>query len=163
MNNPVSKFGGESMNFPEIEASNLEGRKFKLPQDLDGKLNVIIMPFLREQQEIVDQWVFFLVDLVQKKPELQFYEIPILQARDKYFQLAVDEAMRAGIPDKSARERTITIYTDREEFLPKLKIAGLEIIQIFLLNKEGHILWRSEGEFTEQKGIELQKVINENL
>ncbi len=151
------------MIFPEIKGSNLEGRKFKLPQELDGKLNVVIMPFLREQQEIVDQWVFFLVDLVKKKPELRFYEVPTLQARDKYFQLAVDEAMRAGIPDKSARERTITIYTKREEFLTKLDIGGLDIIQIFLLNKDGRILWRSEGEFTEQKGIELQKVINENL
>jgi len=143
------------MNFPEIEGQNLEGHKFKLPQDLDGKLNVVIMPFLREQQEIVDQWVFFLVDLV--------YEVPTLQARDKYFQLAVDEAMRAGIPDKSARERTITIYTNREEFLPKLNIEDLEIIQIFLLNKDGQILWHSEGEFTKQKGIELEKAINENL
>ncbi len=150
------------MNFPEIEGSNLEGRKYILPQDLSGKLNVVIMPFLREQQETVDQWVFFLVELVQKQPELRFYEIPTLQARDKYFQMAVDEAMRAGIPDKSARERTITIYTNREEFLPKLNVDGLEIIQIFLLNKKGQILWRSEGEFTKQKGIELEKAINEN-
>ncbi len=151
------------MDFPKIEGSNLEGRKYKLPQDLDGKLNVVIMPFLREQQELVDQWVFFLMDLFQKKPELRFYEIPTLQARDKYFQMAVDEAMRAGIPDKSARERTITIYTNRDEFLPKLNIEGLEIIQIFLLNKDGQILWRSEGEFTKQKGIELKKTINESL
>ena len=151
------------MNFPEIEGSNLEGRKYILPQDLNGKLNVVIMPFLREQQETVDQWVFFLVELVQKQPELRFYEIPTLQARDKYFQMAVDEAMRAGIPDKSARERTITIYTNREEFLPKLSVDGLEIIQIFLLNKKGQILWRSEGEFTKQKGIELEMAINENL
>jgi hypothetical protein len=43
------------MSFPEIEASNLEGRKFVLPQDLDGELNVVIIPFLREQQELVDQ------------------------------------------------------------------------------------------------------------
>jgi hypothetical protein len=151
------------MNFPEIEAFNLEGRKFTLPQDLDGTLNVVIMPFLREQQEIVDQWVAFLKNLVQKVPDIEFYEVPTLQARDKYFQLAVDEAMRAGIPDKSARERTITIYTNREEFLPKLNIKDLEIIQIFLLNKDGQILWRSDGDFTKQKGLSLENAINENL
>ena len=65
--------------------------------------------------------------------------------------MAVDEAMHAGIPDKSACERTITIYTNREEFLPKLNVDSLETIQIFLLNKKGQILWCSEGEFTKQK------------
>ena len=51
----MKQLSGDKMNFPKIEGSNREGHKYILPQDLDGKLNVVIMPFLREQQETVDQ------------------------------------------------------------------------------------------------------------
>jgi hypothetical protein len=149
--------------FPTIEASNLEGEKVLLPQDLEGTLNVVIIAFQRQQQLLVDTWIPFLEELTHKTPGLAFYELPTIRSGIPFLRFIVDSGMRAGIPDKQARERTITIYTKKKQFRQKLDIPNEDNIFIFLMKKDGHILWRSEGEFTIQKGIELEKAINENL
>jgi len=149
--------------FPIIEASNLEGQKFKLPQELEGIINVVIIAFQRQHQLLVDTWIQFLEALMHKTLDLAFYELPTIRSGIPFLRFIVDSGMRAGIPEKSARERTITIYTKKKKFRQRLDIPNEDTIYIFLIKKDGYILWRSEGEFTEQKGIELQKAINENL
>ncbi len=151
------------MSFPIIEASNLEGQKVLLPQDLEGTLNVVIIAFQRQQQLLVDTWIPFLEALMHKTLGLAFYELPTIRSGIPFLRFIVNSGMRSGIPEKSARERTITIYIKKKKFRQRLEIPNEDTIYIFLMKKDGHILWRSEGEFTKQKGIELEKAINENL
>jgi hypothetical protein len=36
-----------TMNFPNVSSSNLEGQKFNLPKDFEGKLNIVVIAFRR--------------------------------------------------------------------------------------------------------------------
>src|SRR5689334_7709072 len=45
--------------FPHVEGKNLEGKQFVLPADFDGKYNVVLIAFHREQQNDVDTWLPF--------------------------------------------------------------------------------------------------------
>jgi hypothetical protein len=66
--------------------------------------------------------------------------------------------MRLGIQDKIARERTITVYTNRDKFFEIMNMKGDKIYTL-LLDKDGKILWRAEG-LANQKNIEsLQKIL----
>jgi len=151
------------VSFPIIETSTLEGKKVLLPQDLEGTLNVVIIAFQRQQQLLVETWIPFLEALVQKTPSLAFYELPTIRSGIPFLRFIVNSGMRSGIPDKSARERTITIYTKKKKFRQILGIPNEDTIYIFLIKKDGQILWRSKGESTKQKGIELERAINKNL
>lgn len=46
--------------FPRVEGSNLEGRRFTLPTDFEGDYNVVLVAFRRGQQGDVDSWLPFL-------------------------------------------------------------------------------------------------------
>jgi predicted transcriptional regulator len=66
--------------------------------------------------------------------------------------------MRLGIQDKIARERTITVYTNRDKFFEIMNMKG-DKIYVLLLDKDGKILWRTDG-LANQKNIEsLQKIL----
>ena len=71
----------------------------------------------------------------------------------------IDGGMRAGIPDRSVRERTITLYTNKPLFEKNLNIKSEDTIYLFLIRKNGEILWRSEGEFDAEKGEELSQLV----
>jgi hypothetical protein len=71
----------------------------------------------------------------------------------------IDGGMRAGIPDRSVRERTITLYTNKPLFEKHLNIKSEDTIYLFLIRKDGEILWRSEGEFDADKGEELTRTL----
>jgi hypothetical protein len=67
--------------------------------------------------------------------------------------------MRAGIPDPVARERTITLYVDKDPFRQTLALADEGDIYVLLLDGEGRVLWREEGSFTPAKGESLREAI----
>ena len=69
--------------------------------------------------------------------------------------------MRAGIPDRTARATTITLYLDKEPFRNALEIPDEETIYPMLVDRQGHVLWRTEGEWTPEKGEELEQIVKQ--
>ncbi|NHJ05950.1 MAG: hypothetical protein EAX90_14075 [Candidatus Heimdallarchaeota archaeon] len=147
--------------FPNIKGSNLEGRKFSIPKDLDGELNFLIIPFLRHQQFLVDRWVIHLSKLQKKYPFFEYYEIPTLAKTYTTVRFMIDGGMRAGIPDVKTRERTITVYTLKGPLKKKLGIDTEQTIYLYLL-KGDLILWEEFGEVTEEKVAKLEEVLIES-
>ncbi|TFF87480.1 MAG: hypothetical protein EU550_03175, partial [Promethearchaeota archaeon] len=88
------------MKFPEIDGNNLEEQPYHLPYDLEGELNLLIVPFKRWQQSLVDQWSVFLNEIASRYNFFKFYEIPTLAKSYKLMRFMIDGGMRAGIPNK---------------------------------------------------------------
>ncbi len=147
------------MKFPDISGENLEKKKYNIPYDLEGELNIVIVPFQRWHQSLVDEWSAFLNNIERSNRNFRYYEVPTLNSGYKIMRFMIDGGMRAGIPDRSVRERTITLYTNKPLFEELLNINSEDTIYLFLIRRNGEILWRSEGEYDIQKGEELLKII----
>jgi hypothetical protein len=147
------------MKFPEVAGENLEKKKINLPFDLEGEINMVIVPFQRWHQSLVDEWSVFLNKIEQSNHNFRYYEVPTLNSAYKVMRFMIDGGMRAGIPDRRVRERTITLYTNKPLFEQELNIKSEQTIYLFLIRKNGEILWRSEGEYEPQKGNELLKTL----
>jgi hypothetical protein len=142
--------------FPPVQGSNLERRQFRLPGDFEGERNLVLIAFRREQQFDVDTWSAPIKGLRERFPDLRFYELPTIKRGNPVFRFWLDSAMRAGIPDRTAREQTITLYLDKEAFRAALDLPSEETIYALLVDRQGRVLWRAEGPFTEAKGRELE-------
>jgi len=71
--------------------------------------------------------------------------------------------MRAGIPSKKTRGRTITLYIDKESFKGVLDIVTEETIYLFLIDVVGFVIWRGEGGLTGKSAELLEKAVDEYL
>ncbi|MBC7871344.1 MAG: hypothetical protein H7Y09_10945, partial [Chitinophagaceae bacterium] len=69
--------------------------------------------------------------------------------------------MRQGIPDPVVRARTITLYVNVSEFIEKLSLPGVSTIYTFLLDRDGQILRRIDGPFTDAMGKTLIDQLDE--
>ncbi|MFX1470390.1 MAG: hypothetical protein ACFFB8_17240 [Promethearchaeota archaeon] len=150
------------MIFPEVIGQNLEFEKFNLPYNLAGKLNLVIIPFRRWHQDLVDQWSFYLNSLEEKYSNFKYYEIPTLNRGYKVMKFMIEGGMRAGIPDKKVRERTITIYVNKSQFKKELEIQTEDTIHLFLINKKGEIIWHTEGQFNLNKTKALENILSKH-
>ena len=145
--------------FPKISAKNLEGDSLELPNDLDGKVNILIIAFRREQQSLVDEWIQYLEGHIQKNPHVALYEIPTIHFSYLPLRWMIDGGMRAGIADKKARERTITLYINKNKFKKHLDIEDENTIYIILIDKDGNLIWKTDGNITEDKSHSLLETI----
>ena len=149
--------------FPQVAGSSLEGRRFQLPQDFEGKLNLAIVAFQRWHQDLVDTWVPLARRLRSAYPDFRYYELPTIWRMNPLFRWSIDAGMRAGIADRNARAATITLYLDKEPFRQALEIADEETIHLFLVDSAGRVWWRGAGRFSDEAGEALARAVQAQL
>jgi hypothetical protein len=107
----------------------------------------------------IDSWMPFLQRLSDRYPAFAYYELPVLATGWRLSRGMIDSGMRAGVSDQQARERTITLYLDKDAFRQALDIPDEDTIRLLLLDASGEVLWRTEGPFTEAKGQALEAFV----
>jgi hypothetical protein len=147
--------------FPIVRADNLEKREFNLPAGFEGDRNLVLVAFEREQQKDVDTWLREMKRFEESDTGFRYYELPTIQRPNAFMRWFIDNGMRHGIPDRAARQRTITLYIEKKPFCDALRIADQKKIYALLVDREGKILWRSEGLFDEAKGASLRQALGE--
>jgi len=148
------------MQFPVVTSANLSRRKLTLPADFEGDLNVVIIAFQRWHQRVVDTWIPLAEQLEQAYEGVRYYELPVIQRINVLGRTFINEGMRAGIPDPKARARTITLYVDKAAFRQALELPHEEDIYVLLVDRQGNVLWRTEGEFMPEKGESLATTVH---
>jgi hypothetical protein len=147
---------------PKVIGEDLLKNIIEIPHDLHGGRNILIVAFKQWHQKIVNTWVPFLEDLVGKMSDLEFYEIPTIRRMNFLYRSIINGGMRAGIPSHETRGRTITLYIDKKPFRKALDIADEDDVHIFLIEREGKILWSAMGAFTPEKGTSLVEALHDS-
>lgn len=146
-------------HFPTVSGYNLERKEYQFPPDFLGRYNLVIIAFLREQQEVVNTWLPHAGQLEGQYPGFYYYELPTIRNMSLLSRTMLNEGMRAGIPDPLSRQRTVTLYLDKQAFKSALGITTEQQIHLFLVDRQGEILWRTTGEYTDKKLNDLIHVI----
>lgn len=146
--------------FPPVSGETLTGRHLDLPDDFEGVLNLVFLAFQREQQSDVDTWIPVGESIESDYADVRYYEIPTMSRLYAPVKRFIDGGMRSGIPDRETRDRTITLYTDKETVRRALDIDTEEKIHAFLVDREGTIYWRAEGPRDDTRAEHLREVID---
>jgi hypothetical protein len=142
-----------------VTGSSLQRKRLDLPEGFDGDLNLVFIAFQQWQQIQVDSWIPFARQLEGAHSGLRYYELPTIRRLNALARTFINEGMRAGIPDPIARERTITLYVDKDAFRQALQLPREDDIYVLLLERQGQVLWRTEGAFTQEKGESLAAAV----
>jgi len=149
--------------FPQLKAENLNREIMELPTELRGRLNLVMVAFQQWQQSVVDSWVPFLESLTEVYKDFDYYELPTIRKMNALYRRFIDGGMRSGIPSRDIRARTITLYINKDPFKEALDIVTEETIYLYLIDREGKILWESEGKLTEEKATALENKLRETM
>ena len=149
--------------FPKVTGKNLQRKTLHFPQDFPARFTLVLMAFYRHHQLDIDTWLPFASDLESEFGDLAYLEFPVIYKMGPVGQFMLNEGMRAGIPNRKAREKTITLYLNKTRFLEQLGVSTEKDIQIFLVQDDGQILWHGTGPFSQEKGAALQKLLQTQL
>ena len=147
------------LSLPSIQGKALTGKKFEAPADFDARHNLVIIAFLREQQELVDTWIPRMAALEDSLNSFRFYEFPVLPQMNAFTRWFIYQGMRSGVVSEAARERTVTFHLDKETFKKQLGIETENAIHLFLVGREGDVLWKTTGEWDRMKENDLRRAI----
>jgi len=150
LSGPALVAQGTRAVFPTIQGRTLEQREMEIPSELGGERNIVLVAFGPRQQRAVDSWAAAMRTIRSQALDVEVYEIPTLNRGWTPLRGWIDGGMRSGIPDRAAREATITVYIDKRPFKSALGITSESQIQVFLLDRSGVVMHRVEGPATPQ-------------
>jgi hypothetical protein len=148
------------MTFPTVNGSNLLREKLTLPQDFQGRLNLVFIPFEQWHQMEVDSWMALARELEEQFDDLAHYELPTIQSRNSFYKMFINEGMRAGIPNPKTRKHTITLYLDKAKFRRALDMLDEEHIYILLVDRQGKEFFRTRGPYTREGEAALRQALS---
>lgn len=154
--------GEATVRFPIVTGSNLVRQKLTLPYNFEGDLNVAVIAFEQWQQQEVDTWLPHLQQLEAEQPYLRYYELPTIRNMNFLSRAFINEGMRMGIPNNTARQRTITLYLNKRSFKVALDIRTERTITVMLVTQRGEVLWRTTGPFTPEQGAALAEAVQQH-
>ncbi|MDD3948732.1 MAG: hypothetical protein PHT43_04630, partial [Anaerolineaceae bacterium] len=125
------------MTFPTVSGSSLQREKLTLPQDFAGEYNLLFIAFQQWQQDEVNTWINLAESLEARFLGLVYYELPTIRSLNAFSKFFINEGMRAGIPSPKSRERTITLYLDKDDFRAALGLEDEEHIFVLLIDQQG--------------------------
>jgi hypothetical protein len=145
--------------FPAVEGENIDGKRFRLPGDFEGDLNVVLIAFQRDQQEQVDTWVPALRQLGTEFKTVRYYELPTIKEMGRLMRWVITSGMSRGIDDPLARAATITLFIDKESFRTSLDIRHEDAITLVVVDRNGRVYWQTVGVYTAEKEKALRTVL----
>jgi hypothetical protein len=149
--------------FPEVKGDNLNGQTIEVPSQLKGEVNVLLVPFQMWQQDQVNSWVPFLEHLIKNNPHFDYYELPTIRKMNFVARRIIDGGMRGGIPSRDTRARTVTLYIDKTPFKDSLGITTESTLYLYLVDRQGTILWEESGEISDEKATSLEEALAQAL
>jgi hypothetical protein len=152
-------FDPDSPRFPSTAGESLNKRRIEIPAGLDAPYNLLMVAFLREQQSDVDTWLPTAREIAADHANVEYYELPTVFNGGPLFKMFLDGGMRRGIPAFAARERTVTLYLDTDEFRDLAGIDGEDRIWVGLVEREGRVYWSARGPADEARLAELRGVV----
>ena len=147
--------------FPTVRGTNLADGAVVLPAAFEGVLNLVFIAFKRFQAPWVNTWMPEANALTTEYPELQYYRLPTIAFSDPHHHSSIDQGMRVAIELSEELARVITLYLDKSAFRGALGLPDEETIYVLLIDREGRVLWRTEGAYTPQKARLLQHHVGE--
>ena len=151
------------MTFPTVNGSNLQRAKLTLPQDFAGDYNLLFIAFQQWQQDEVNTWIPLAESCEAQFPGLVYYELPTIRALNAFSKFFINESMRAGIPNPKSRERTITLYLEKDYFRTALGLEDEEHIFALLIDHQGNELWRARGPLSPDSEAKLLEVLSRTI
>ena len=151
------------MHFPTISAENLARERLDLPRDFEGDLNLCLIAFRRWHQPLINSWIPLARHLEETHAGFRYYEFPVIRRVNPLYQSFIDGGMRAGIPDRVARHKTITLYTNKAAFRQALEIRDEDEIHLRLVDRAGAVDWSETGALTQEAANSLAEAVEQLL
>jgi hypothetical protein len=152
----------QCLQLPTITGSNLAGQTQTFPTAFSKPYQLVVMPFNRDQQTRVLDFVPLFQELSASRPDLGYYSLAALPDLSAPIRLLVTGGMNAVVSDPGVREAAYIFYLeDQAAFLQALDLPDTEAIRIYLFDQAGNVLWQSSGDFSPELADAIRKAIQE--
>ncbi len=152
-----------AQQFPSLTGATLEPKTVTLPQGAQGKFTILGLVYSAKAQQVLGPWIENIYSYFMTDPDydLNVYFVPMIGGLNGVAAGTIEKEMRKGIQPELHKH--VLIYKgDLGAYKKTLGMEQKEIPYIFVLNKEGKIIYKTSGAYTDKKLEEMDELVDES-
>ncbi len=159
-------FKNENKKFPEMIGEKLDGTQLVLPIDLKGKFSLLVLAYSQKAEADLKTWQLPLYSKFIAKPkagstfafstyDINLLFVPMFSGVNQTAEGQAKKKMKAEL-DLEMQKHFMIFKGNSKLIKEQLSMSEKDLPYLLLLNKEGDIVYKTSGSFSQTKmgGIE---------
>jgi hypothetical protein len=147
---------------PKIEGESLAGHKVVLPDAAAGKVAVLILGFTKASKIPTSVWANRLLADFGTRPDLEVYQLPVLEDVPRLVRGMVISGIKKGIPE-NRRDHFVPVLQHEAELKQFVQYGAPDDAYLVVLSRAENIVEQSHGPPSEANYPRLRAEIESAL
>ena len=144
--------------FPSMTGNLLTGERFTVPENLLGKVSVLIGGWDYAARFEVEAWANALLAAYGERPDLAIREVPFIDNVGPVMRRVIDTAMTRDTPPET-HSRVLTIYGDLRWLRKRLAVTDPRQAYVYVIGRTGRLAWQTAGPPTPEQLAILREIL----
>lgn len=145
----------QSARIPTTHGTSFAGAQVTLPDDLRGRVGVLVLGFSKSSGDVCKGWGERLEQSYQSSREVMFYQMPVLESAPKFVRGMVLKSMRSGVPE-AMQAHFMPVFSGESEWKKVARFANADDAYVQVVDGEGKVRWQTSGKVTDAGFIALK-------
>ncbi|RRA47113.1 hypothetical protein [Acidipila sp. EB88] len=135
---------------PEISAQALDRTSLRLPNQLQGARNLLLISWRRDQEQQLATWTAPSQALQHTRLNFKVYRMPVSAPENALYRWWDNASLRAQETDPELLHWTVPVYVDKAALHQAIGLGMDEsMVVVLLVDPTGRIQWKAQGASTD--------------
>jgi hypothetical protein len=143
---------------PALTVQRVDQQRIVLPGGLGAERTLALVAYTRYQRAEIDSWIRGL--RLDKDSGIAWFSMPVINdPGDDDQRAAIESRILERHAAPGERSRLVPVFTNREAFIRAAGLSSSDHASVLVLNRDGKVLARAEGQFDESKAQALRETL----
>ncbi|MEP6791613.1 MAG: hypothetical protein ABI907_09595 [Ramlibacter sp.] len=143
---------------PSFSAKRMDQQPISLPAGLPATRTLALVTFHRAHRGEIDSWIQGLQ--LDHDTSIAWLRMPVINdPGNANARNDMEKILLARHPGEKDRSRLVPLFTDRAAFIRAAGLSGIDHVGVLVLDRDGQVLARVEGQFDQAKATALRETL----
>jgi hypothetical protein len=152
----------QAQNFPNLTGTSLENKTVTIPKNTQGKYTIVGLVYSQKATEVLAPWFQNVYNYFIADPDydLNVFFVPMLGGVKEAAAGSLEKELKKGTPPELYKH--VLIYKgDVGSYKSALKMDQKDIPYIFVIDKQGKIIYQTSGAYSDEKIEKMDELVAE--
>jgi hypothetical protein len=138
----------QNIQIPKTQGTALAGNQITLPDDVRGKVGVLVLGFSQKSGDVCKGWGQRLAENYHDSHEVTYYQMPVLESVPKLIRGMVVKSIKSGVPN-AEQVHFLPTFSNEAAWRETVHYKNPDTAYIVVIDGEGQVHWQTSGQVTE--------------
>jgi ATP10 protein len=144
----VAAAQSQSARVPVTHGTTFAGTQVTLPDDLRGRVGVLVLGFSKSSGDGCKGWGQRLAASYPESSGVMYYQMPVLESVPKLIRGMVVKSIKSGVPE-AEQAHFMPMFSGEAEWRKIARYANADDAYVLVVDGDGRVRWQTSGKATD--------------